>query len=98
MGYPHPDYLLTELTSRQLKEWEIYYSYEPFGEEQQFLQAGIISSTIANVFSSEKTRKLSPKDFMPFYRREVKKQSTDEMKGLLSSMSSVKKKRKIDNG
>lgn len=31
LGYPHPDYLLFQLTASQLDEWWQFYKLQPFG-------------------------------------------------------------------
>ena len=94
-GYAHPDHLLRDLTAEQILEWELYFKKEPFGHELGFYQAGIISSVIANVNRGKGARAFSPEDFIPemYLAKVKKKQSMKEMKDLLRSMSSKRKKK-----
>jgi hypothetical protein len=94
LGYPHPDYLLEELSGTQLREWEVYYQTKPFGTQLGFYQSGIISSVLGNVNrDSKKTpTPFKPEDFIPHaYRMDKpKKQGIETMKALLNGIS-VKK-------
>lgn len=92
MGCIHPDYLLRRLTAKQLREWEVYYNKEPFGQELGFYQSAIISSVIANVNRGKNSRSYKPEDFIPkMYLGEKKKQSVEEMRKILMAMAGVKK-------
>lgn len=95
LGELHPDYLLEKLTARQLAEWEIYHSVEPFGEQQQFLQAGIVASTIANVNRGKNKSVFKPSEFMPVWEAKSKKQSVEEMIETMNQFNPIKKKRKV---
>ena len=57
------------LSERELQEWMIYYSLEPWGPERADLNSGIIASTIANVNRDSKVRSepFKAEDFMPKY-------------------------------
>ena len=59
------DYLLKNISSRELTEWAEYYKLEPFGEERADLRAGIIGATIANVNRGKGGKTFTPQDFMP---------------------------------
>lgn len=59
------EYLLKNISSRELTEWMVYYTIEPFGEERADLRAGIISSTVANVNRGKGGRTYKPQEFMP---------------------------------
>lgn len=88
------------MTSMQLREAEIYAMIEPHGSEQGYIQAAIICSVIANVNRDEKKKPkpFIPEDFLPsFYRKVKKKQSSGEMREILSGMS-TKGKRKNFKG
>ena len=93
LGVPHPDYLLEMLTAKQLREWEIVYSIEPFGEEPKYVRSGIIASTLINLKLKKETKKTTPFDFMPALytgKKSGGKQSMEEMKALMSSMANNK--------
>jgi hypothetical protein len=96
IGVPHPDYLNEVLNSKQLREWEIVYSLEPFGEYTEYLRTGIVASTLINLQLKKDSKKVSPFDFIPEVytgEKSKEKQSVEDMKELLSSMSSEKVKR-----
>lgn len=61
------DELLRRISSRELTEWMIYYRLEPFGQDVDWLRAGVIASTIANVNRDPKKqpRPFEPADFIP---------------------------------
>lgn len=96
MGYPHPDYLLDELTSGQLAEWVAYDSVEHIdGNFKLELQLASIHADLLNLAQSiygskGKKLKCSAADFMPFGKWEgepVKKQSIEEMKNILLAIA-----------
>ena len=49
-----------EMSAKELTEWMIYYSIEPFGGAREDYRAALVSSTIANV----KGVKVTPNDFI----------------------------------
>ena len=57
MGYPHPDYLLSQISSYQLAEWIAYSILEPFGSAREDDRAGVICSAIGNCGFSKKKDK-----------------------------------------
>lgn len=77
------------LTARQLAEWEAYQQMEPFGEDRADMRAGIIASTIANVYLKKGAKPLSALDFMPF----VEKPKTATAARLRQFFQSREKKR-----
>lgn len=95
LGFPHPDYLDEALNAKQLRDWEVYYSIEPFGEESAFRRTGVIASTLINLKLKKEAKKLTPNDFMPMlYVGKKEEQTTTDMKDLMSSMSQNKTERK----
>ncbi|MCP4475381.1 MAG: DUF4035 domain-containing protein [Gammaproteobacteria bacterium] len=89
-GLPHPDFLLPYMSSKQLREAEIYYSMDPYGEKQGYRQAASVCSVIANVNRDSKRKPIPYKteDFMPqFGGRKNKKQTVNEMNKILFGMS-----------
>lgn len=64
LGFPHPDFLLRILTSRQVAEWEWFYGQEPWGFEIESTRAALIASTIGNFAGKQASRELSISDFM----------------------------------
>jgi len=88
--------MLRVLTSRQLAEWMAYYSIEPFGEHAAYWRAGVIASTIANVFRGKRGKAMKPEDFTP---KEPKlkeaRQSPDEMAAVLKRAFRYAKRHKL---
>lgn len=95
-GYKHPDDLLRDLTATQWQEWQLYLEVEPIGEIQQFLQTGIIASTIAN-WSGKSMKKgarpNAPQDFMPYYKEIKTKQTPEEMKNIFRAVLKRQKRK-----
>jgi len=93
LGYPHPDYLLTQLTSAQLVEWEEYDKLDPIGKWRDELSIASVCSLITNIVRQLHTKKghkvefTSPDDFMIKWgdvaKPEPKKQSVEEMKEVM---------------
>lgn len=54
-----------EIDSREFAEWIAYEQIDPSGAERTDLNAGIIASTIANVWRGKGQKTLKPSDFMP---------------------------------
>lgn len=82
----HPDFLLEQLTSSQLAEWEAFYKIEPWGCRVEDYRFGVVASTLLSP-SIKKGRKV-PKwnEIFPEYVKTPKKQSVEEMKSILMSM------------
>lgn len=64
LGYPHPDHLLRELTSKQLTEWMAYSLLEPFGPKRDDERAGVLASVTIQPHL-KKGKKIKPEDFFP---------------------------------
>ena len=77
LGEADVDGLLERLTWRQLLGWMAYYRLDPWGQERSDLRAGIVASTIANVYRG-KRRPLQPKDFMPHFGAKTPRVQTKE--------------------
>lgn len=112
MGYPHPDYLLEDLTAFQLAEWEAFDKLDPIGSFRDDYRAAHICSTNTNIaIHTNKSKKskpvklTTPLDFMPDWTGDLKalkhkKQSTEEMKSVLLGIAHTqnsKVKRKLHN-
>ncbi len=70
LGFPHPDYLLSLLTSRQVAEWDAYYRVEPFGPPAEEHRAGVLAAVIGNFSSVSKRHDWKPTDFFPPQRKQ----------------------------
>ena len=92
MGYPHPDYLLNDLTSAQLSEWEAYNMLDPIGKwRDDFMIAqltGLVYNMGIQIHGKKGTKLTEYTDFMPEWdAKEPKRQSTETMKELLLSFA-----------
>ena len=68
---------MARVSSRELVEWQVYYSLEPFGAERDAAHAGMIASTVANFSGFRKEGTVfKPSDFMIDYARE--RETSDE--------------------
>jgi len=89
LGFPHPDYLMECLTSKQLSDWEIFYAVEPFGEEAEWSRIGRYCSLLINLKLKEGTKQFTPYDFMPSLyegKRSRKEQTTADHVDLMRLM------------
>ena len=76
--------MLRVLDSRQIAEWMVYFSIEPFGEHAAYWRAGMIAATFANANRGKRTRAYKPEDFMPSEpKAQPGTQSVDEMAAVL---------------
>lgn len=82
LGYPHPDYLLEELTPDQWFGWLAYFGIDgPVGPQRGDLQAGIIAAAVKSFLTG---KQFDPWQFMPWH---VKPQQTpEEMQLILRSV------------
>jgi hypothetical protein len=61
--------MLGRITSRELTEWQAFYSIEPFGEERAEMRNGMLIASMANLWRGKDTRPYRPEDFMLFRER-----------------------------
>ncbi len=68
------------LTYAEFQEWCLYYQIEPWGEDRADLRAGIVASTLHNVYAawvgSDATAR--PADYMPYLERPESEAPTDD--------------------
>lgn len=65
LGVPHPDYLGSILTAKQLKDWVAFAGIEPFGGAADNHRFGIIAATVANTHRGSNSQPFTPADFFP---------------------------------
>ena len=75
--------LLSQISSRELSEWQAYFIVEPFGEYRADLRNAIVACVMANANRSKDTEPFMVKDFMPKFEAE-KPQSISDMHILLA--------------
>lgn len=75
--------LFSELSSKELSDWELYYKLEPFSGVAQNIQLAQISCMLSNMFSSGKSMTYKPFHFMigdeEHLAPPVRKQTPEEM-------------------
>jgi hypothetical protein len=84
LGYPHPDYLLKCLTSRQISEWIAYFKIEPFGPPAEEMRFGVLaaSTLLPHV---KKGTKIDPRDFTVSLKPETKNKPDADLGSQLKS-------------
>lgn len=85
MGVTSVDNLLENLTAKEFKEWMEFYAIEPFGENRQALNTGIIASVIANANRTKNSKVFKPQDFIPEFKES--KQSWKEQLSIVETMN-----------
>ena len=98
--------MLDNLTSKQISEWEAYDRLDPIGEWREDFRLAYLSSLITNISISvhgKKGAKLTqPIDFMLEWgkeKKEIEKQSTDQIKEALMSFAKGQNRRvKLEKG
>lgn len=78
MGFPHPDYLLPYLNSRQLKEWQLVNQRRPFTKEVELYMLARLTAMVA----ASTGQKVTVEQFLP-WESEEKKQAPE---AVLSAM------------
>jgi len=89
----HPDYLLNELTSRQLSEWQAYDRLDPIGEWRADFRMAYLCTIVTNIarkVHGEKGAKMAvPLDFMPEWGKEDGEESIVQTKQTAEEMRQV---------
>jgi hypothetical protein len=71
------DELMQRISSRELTEWQIFESKEPFGLMASYIGHAITASTVANVNRKKNQKAYKVGDFMPKFEKQA--QTVDEM-------------------
>ena len=75
---PHPDYLLSSLTSKQLNEWEAYDAIEPVGQYRNDVMLGQVAAVIIDIAQSAfgkkgvKHKPTDPAKLIPWMMEDLK--------------------------
>jgi len=72
--------LLNRIDSRELSEWQAFFSIEPMPEQRADYRSGVIASVIANTNRGKNAKPFEPKDFIPDYDKEPKKEDPKAVK------------------
>ena len=80
--------MLRVLSSRQIEEWSAAYRLDPWGEQPAYWRAGVVASTLANIYKKKGSRPMTPGDFFPAPRVSKRKQTMDQMKAALLGIAS----------
>ena len=105
LGYPHPDYLLDQLTSSQLSEWMVYDTIDPIGKWRDDMRASFISSVVTNAvreaIHGSKAKLTDITDFWIEWDEEKRKQlelskrriqTVEEQKSILLQIANMQNK------
>lgn len=76
--------MMAHVPTSEFYEWMILEKIEPFGEYGDYLRAGIIASTIANVNRGKDTKAFKPQDFMPKFEAEKQQGPQDFLAALMA--------------
>ena len=92
LGYPHPDYLLPLLTSKQYGDWEAFYRVSPFGDRRADRRAAGVMAMVANRHRGPKEKPYQVEAFMPFEPETPQPEQTEEeiSQQLKAAFSSLK--------
>ena len=82
--------MLTEVSSRELTEWIVYFGIEPIAIDTKYLgqTIGINSSVLANVNRKKGTKAFKAKDFVPTFEKK-KAQTTGQMLDMAKMWNTV---------
>jgi hypothetical protein len=53
------------MSAAEFQQWWLYYQCEPWGEWRGDFQAGLLASTMVQLWSDSRGKRLRPQDFMP---------------------------------
>lgn len=67
-----------EIDAREFAEWMAYWSLEPWGEGRADLRAGIVASTMANLWRGQDSPAYAPGDFMPHFGQQPVEESDQD--------------------
>lgn len=93
---------MDELSAAQLSEWEAYDKLDPIGSWRDDYRMAVLDALIVNIVSrlyskkGRSSKEVTPMDFMPNWsgeKKEVRKQSMEEMKQALLSFAKTVNKR-----
>lgn len=70
--------LRRRMSHAEYREWQVYYSMEPWGTEAHDLRAARICQTMANIHRPRRTAPIPLKNFIPEYRKPQKRQDWRE--------------------
>lgn len=73
--------LLAQMSSRELTEWQAFFSLEPFGELRDDLRSAIVAATVANSSRDPKRRPdpFEVGDFMPRFEEEPESERAERV-------------------
>lgn len=80
--------LLHKIDARELVEWGIYYELEPFGPNVNNLNAGLVASIMANVYSKKGAKTIKPEDIaFGDFGKEMAKQTPEDHKVMVEMLA-----------
>lgn len=82
------DEMLARMSSKEFTRWQIFYGFEPFGFEADFLGHGTVAAAIYNVNRKKGAKSVKPEDFIP-KRKNKEQQTADEMVGIAEMLNAA---------
>lgn len=85
LGWPNIAWGMKRISARELAEWEIEFSKDPWGEQRADLRTAIVAAVV----ESTATRKaVSPAKFMPYTKKQrPRRQTPDEMRRVCQTIA-----------
>lgn len=77
----HPDYLLPQLTARQIGEWMAVFKQTPYGQDHTDFLLAQLTAEVANRWRGKGESPHQIKEFLPFER--TKQASSEEISSTL---------------
>jgi len=79
LGYPHPRFLLRELTARDLAEWHAYYHIAAWGDDHIQEMLATLTALTWNRGRGKSEQPIDADELLPF-RKVMPQQDPEEMK------------------
>lgn len=70
--------MLERIDSRELAEWQAFYSLWPFGDERADIRQAMTSMILANAYRGKNSPPVKIQNFLPFSRPPQRKEQTAE--------------------
>ena len=90
---------MRNISAAELVEWQAFYNLEPFGDLRDDLRAGIIVSTLYNLFRGKRATAKNAKHFMPYLKQDQQlldpkgKGLSRKIRGVLGNLGKRKKRK-----
>lgn len=79
MGFPHPDYLKSKLTKKQLNGWLAFNSLSPIGERRADTRFAILTAHLRNAWVEGEENPLDFRPKFPIYQNDEQPETQEEV-------------------